>query len=323
MEELSTTIYTSVKEFNNPIVEYAPIGIYTVNQKGCIDFFNPKFLEINGAPREKLLGLNVFNLSSYKANGLITYVQEVLAHGKKFEIEIFHTSSFTKKETYRHYIGVPLRGKDGVIHHALLLVEDITERKRLQIELEERTKKLEELVVERNQELKKSLTIVSSLIQEHGTGILVEDEAGLITVVNKNFCDVFSITMAPSRLVGVRYIDLLSQMRLLLKEPQLFLDHTNDLRRNRRTVLNDEVLLRDGSIYERNYIPVYGENNQFIGHLWQYNDVTAARTMQETLKQRVREFERINKYMIGREIKMAELKKEIQGLAAELSSRRV
>lgn len=46
--------------------------------------------------------------------------------------------------------------------------------------------------------------------------------------------------MAPSRLVGVRYIDLLSQMRLLLKEPQLFLDHINDLRRDRRTVLSEE-----------------------------------------------------------------------------------
>lgn len=154
MEELSATTYTSVEEFNNPIIEYAPIGIYTVNQKGCIDFLNPKFLEINGAPREKLLGLNVFDLSSYKTNGLITYVQGVLTEGKRFEIKIFHTSSFTQKKTYRHYIGVPLRGEDGIVHHALLLIEDITERKRLQIELEEHTKKLEELVTERTQELK-------------------------------------------------------------------------------------------------------------------------------------------------------------------------
>ncbi len=42
------------------IVENAPIGIYTINKTGAIEFANPKFLEISGDSETELIGLNAF-----------------------------------------------------------------------------------------------------------------------------------------------------------------------------------------------------------------------------------------------------------------------
>ncbi|NNE43130.1 MAG: PAS domain S-box protein, partial [Gemmatimonadetes bacterium] len=46
------------------------------------------------------------------------------------------------------------------------------------------------------------------------------------------------------------------------------------------TVLGDEVLLADGRILERDYIPVR-DGDDFLGHLWQYRDVTEARRAEQ------------------------------------------
>ena len=41
------------------VFENSPIGIYSVSTQGTIDYANPKFLEISGAPLEKIIGLNI------------------------------------------------------------------------------------------------------------------------------------------------------------------------------------------------------------------------------------------------------------------------
>lgn len=127
------------------IVENAPIGIYTINHNGAIDFTNPKFIEMSGDSEEQLIGLNAFTLPTYKKYGLYPYIIQGLA-GKPFEIELQYISYFGKKETYRHYVGIPLPTTTNEIEHLLLLVEDITEKKQLEMKIQTYTKNLEQQV---------------------------------------------------------------------------------------------------------------------------------------------------------------------------------
>lgn len=111
------------------IFEKAPIGIYTIDQTGIIDFFNPKMLELSGAKKiEEVLGLNVFKMKSYKKAGLDKYFRQGL-QGKSFEIETEYISQTGQKKTYRHYHGVPILGSNSKVARLLLMVEDTTSRR--------------------------------------------------------------------------------------------------------------------------------------------------------------------------------------------------
>jgi PAS domain S-box-containing protein len=119
------------------IFEKAPIGFYTVNKDGFIDSFNQKMLEINGAKSAKeVIGLNVFTLPSYQKSGIDALIREGLNSGKSFEVETPFISYVGGKESVRHYVAVPLLSEDGKgVERMLLMVEDVTEKRRLEEKL--------------------------------------------------------------------------------------------------------------------------------------------------------------------------------------------
>lgn len=146
------------------IIEKSPIGIYTIDKEGVIESFNPKMVELSGCKTaEEIIGMNTLELPTYKESGLDNFFREGLK-GKPFETEARYVSHTYKKETYRHYHGVPIFGPDGkTIERLLLLVEDVTERVRLESQLEEHAKDLEVKVAERTQELQSKMGEMSRL----------------------------------------------------------------------------------------------------------------------------------------------------------------
>lgn len=112
------------------IIESAPFGIYIVNEKGNIELVNPAMLNISGATQEQFMGLNVFDFSPYRSIGLADKIKQCFI-GERFKLEtVEYTSSFGKKTTCRNFYGIPL--EESGANKALIIVEDITERKRLE-----------------------------------------------------------------------------------------------------------------------------------------------------------------------------------------------
>ncbi|MCX6266941.1 MAG: hypothetical protein NTW16_06220, partial [Bacteroidetes bacterium] len=60
--------------------------------------------------------------------------------------------------------------------------------------------------------------------------------------------------------------------------------------------------------------PYLGLNNEWLGVHGVTRDITDRKITEEALKQKAKELERFNSLMIGRELKMIELKKEINEL---------
>lgn len=136
------------------ILEQAPIGIYTLEPTGVIDTFNPKMVELSGAAAaDKVIGLNVFEMPSYRQANLIEDIRQAIS-GHPFDKDVEYVSFTAGRRTWRHYRGVPLFMPDGVtLDRLLLLVEDITMQKELEQKNVEHARQLEKYAWEQSQQL--------------------------------------------------------------------------------------------------------------------------------------------------------------------------
>lgn len=116
----------SLEKKYEALLENFPIGIYSFDKKGIIDYFNPKMMQISGSKKEKVLGLNIFKMKSYHDAGLIKYFKKALK-GNKFNVKNIHyKSSFSNKETFRNYTGIPIFDENNNVERVLLVVDDVT-----------------------------------------------------------------------------------------------------------------------------------------------------------------------------------------------------
>jgi hypothetical protein len=115
-----------------------------------------------------------------------------------------------------------------------------------------------------------------ALVESLGAGILVEDEMRRVSLANEAFCALFRIPVAPELLRGADCAAAALAASELVLEPQGFLSRIEELLRTRVAVASDEVLLRDGRVLERDYVPIVVDSTE-QGNLWVYRDVTATR----------------------------------------------
>ena len=115
-----------------------------------------------------------------------------------------------------------------------------------------------------------------------GKSVLVEDENHQILLVNKEFCGLFNIPFEPEQLIGKDCLEALNQSLPLFKDPDMVKQQISELTGRRDAVIGNEVVLSDGRVLERDYVPIIIENN-FKGQLWSYTDVTQNRQLQQSL----------------------------------------
>ncbi len=124
---------------------------------------------------------------------------------------------------------------------------------------------------------------LSTLILNLESGILLEDENRDIVITNNRFCEFFGIPATPEQLVGQNCANAAEQSKGLFEDPVSFVERINELVKNKELALADELQLIDGRILERDFIPVY-ENDEYKGHLWAYRDVTLRRRYRRNIE---------------------------------------
>ena len=122
-------------------------------------------------------------------------------------------------------------------------------------------------------ELNKNITRISSLISNLQSGVLVENEDRQIVFTNDTFCKLFDIPLKPSQLIGQDCSKSAEQSMNLFKNPIAFVNRIKTITENKVQVLGDELELEDGRTFERDFIPVFVDND-YRGHLWNYTDIT-------------------------------------------------
>ncbi|AJR04083.1 PAS domain S-box protein [Siansivirga zeaxanthinifaciens] len=131
--------------------------------------------------------------------------------------------------------------------------------------------------------LLKSEKLLRKLISSFENGILLEDENRKIVLTNSRFCEMFNIPISPKEMIGADCTNAAEQSKNLFQKPELFVNRINDILQKKETVLADELSMIDGKILERDFIPLYVDND-YTGHLWCYRDVTLQKKHRQSLE---------------------------------------
>lgn len=119
-------------EFNQKIINTSSLGIFACREDGPCIIANPAVARISGASVEQMLKINFRELDSWKKNGLFQKVETALQTKEEQRAEIHLTTSFGRDAWINYYITT--FGSRGKLHF-LMIVEDITERKLVEVSI--------------------------------------------------------------------------------------------------------------------------------------------------------------------------------------------
>jgi PAS domain S-box-containing protein len=117
------------------LVENAPLGILSIDRQGQIMNVNPVLLSIIGSPsKQAIQTINIFTFPPLVETGVTDNVRRCLESG---EPGIYETPIKNKedKEVYLRYHLTPIRDMNDQVAGVQALVEDITEKKKLEAQL--------------------------------------------------------------------------------------------------------------------------------------------------------------------------------------------
>jgi len=112
---------------------------------------------------------------------------------------------------------------------------------------------------------------IETLIENSGSGFILEDASRKILLVNTAFCKIFKIP-SPQLISGLDSQKASTMLAELFFEPERFRVDIEDLIRENKTVIDQQILLRDGRVLVRDFIPI--NKLSLTGYLWQYRDVS-------------------------------------------------
>jgi PAS domain S-box-containing protein len=125
-------------------VEQSPAGVVITDTQGNIEYINQKFTEITGFEFGRVAGKTVRVLrKDIQSNTDILLIWKTISSGAEWKGEFY--SKRSSGEMYWEYIIISsILNSDSEISNYIVIVEDITERKQMQIDLEQAKIKAEE-----------------------------------------------------------------------------------------------------------------------------------------------------------------------------------
>jgi PAS domain S-box-containing protein len=246
------------------LIDAIPDFIFYKNQNRQYELCNRAFIDFTGRSQTDILQQSDADLFSPAAAAWIhQHDQAVIKTGTPLRHEEWATFPDGRRrllDTYK----VPLRDATGQQQGLIGICRDITELKATE------------------NHLNRTASRLSTLIRALQAGILVENEHRDIVLTNQYFCDLFHIPVAPAELIGLNCTALAEQQQAVWADPEAMITRIQEILTTRRPVTAEELQLADGRIFERDYVPIIA-GNRFQGHLWQYRDITARKTNEQTL----------------------------------------
>lgn len=124
---------------------------------------------------------------------------------------------------------------------------------------------------------------LSALVENMSSGVLLEDADRNIVLVNQEFCEMFDIGAPPSALEGANCQDYAEREKHKFLESEVFVK-TIETRLIEKEKATDLLISTKGRILERDYTPIWA-GGEYLGHLWQFRDITHKKQEEDQLKQ--------------------------------------
>ena len=284
------------EERSRLLLESAEEGIFGVAEDGLVNFINPAGLAMLGFETDEVIGQKIHPLIHHtRPDGSPYPIEECPMHHSLTQGTIGNRDDevlWQKEGTAFpvEYTSVPIL-KNGSIAGTVVIFRDISERKQAE------------------QALRESRATARGLLDATQESLLLLDKEGILIAVNHTAARRHQRT--PKELVGTNHFEHLPQD---LREPRKA--HFNIVLETGNPAEFEDV--RDGMVLHHNYYPVQDKTGAIIGVAIFAQDITERKHMEEDLERNVEELEQFSKLAFGREIKMIQLKEEINELLGQL-----
>ncbi len=256
MDERALNEFNAALERAEAILNSSSDAVILASLEGHIRQTNPAFDAMFGYSPDALYGqsLTVLVIDDYQAQ-LQDAIQEIVATKSEKRLELVAV----RRDGSTFAIDIAIAFIPSKMHRTLGIVcsiRDMTYRKRIEEALQTTALRLQKLLAN---------------LQD---GILLENaDSRQIELANDAFCRMFNIAVSSEELVGKNCVELAELAKELFKDSTDFVERIEFLIQNRQIVSQEVLELRDGRVFERDYIPIFF-NERHSANLWQYRDVT-------------------------------------------------
>src|SRR6056297_203290 len=173
-------------------------------------------------------------------------------------------------EIYSH----PMKDEDsGCVTGVVKVVRDITEHIKVERELRDK-----------EQKRRAQSNRLSALIKNLPGGILIENKNRKIHDANVRFCELFGINALPETLIGADCREAAKSVKSMFIEQDQFVERIDSLIEANRPQMNEELRLKDGRVFQRDFVPVDVGSEGGTEILWHYRDITTQKQILEDLQ---------------------------------------
>ena len=117
------------------VFENAPIGILHFDARGVVTALNETMAQMLGSPNRGLVGINMLTMGGEAGRDRIAELVAEALQGKRVRYEGAYTSLTSGKTIEVAAVLAPIHGPTGAIEGGVVIVADISERKRTQAQL--------------------------------------------------------------------------------------------------------------------------------------------------------------------------------------------
>ncbi|MBI3773263.1 MAG: response regulator [Gammaproteobacteria bacterium] len=149
-------------------------------------------------------------------------------------------------------------------------------------------------------DLKRANSFMAGLVENLQAGLLVEDEMGEIHTVNQTYCDMFGKGDLPLMIEGTGGAQEFQHNQALFIDPKAYLQQRQDCLNGQGVVAGHELVLRDGRIFEQDYVPLIFEDElgqTHRNHLWTYRDISEHKQILARVAQQSEQLEQMQHFV--------------------------
>ncbi|MFA6145959.1 MAG: PAS domain S-box protein [Patescibacteria group bacterium] len=135
---------------------------------------------------------------------------------------------------------------------------------------------------EKQGQLKEKSTLLRAQMETSVEGILAVSEEGKTIMMNKKFGEMWKI---PQEILDTKDDKkMLECVMSQLKDPQEFGRKVEYLYKHKDEKSHDEISFLDGRYFDRNSAPLISEDEEYLGRVWFFRDITERKWSEEALK---------------------------------------
>lgn len=195
------------RDFAKSLLDTAPVIILLMDPQGMIRHVNPWFEQLTGYRLDEIEGKEWF--ATFLPTRDQAHIRDLFAnalHDQPVRGNINPIVTRDGEERAIEWHAMPLRDADGEMTGLLSIGMDVTERQRLEHELLDLNRSLEQRVVERTAEVERELQRNAAILGTAIDGFFAADATGRIHQANPAFCAMLGY--GESELPGMHLTDL-------------------------------------------------------------------------------------------------------------------